>query len=210
MSSPKKLFLLLISLSLILCQETNKTEEPKEANKDSVEMNETHTESDTINDEKIKEKQNIYENEDFNEIEEKEDEINEEEDEENKSFNNKDILGQIMKANPKMAYLKEIREKEKEKDDIIDPFGVENPEFLNPVEDTAEENTKPSGGTVSWLDDLDNLQVPSRTFYNEKKKEEELKHNDRNDRNERNDFSMSHKISSKIKSCIKRSRSIES
>ena len=66
--------------------------------------------------EKIKEKQNIYENEDFNEIEEKEDEINEEEDEENKSFNNKDILSQIMKANPKMAYLKEIREKEKEKE----------------------------------------------------------------------------------------------
>ena len=83
------------------------------------------------------------------------------------------------------------REKEKEKGDNIDPFGVENPEFLNPVEDTAEENTKPSGGTVSWLDDLDNLQVPSRTFYNERKKEEELKHNDRN---ERNDFSLSHKI----------------
>ncbi len=52
MSSPKKLFLLLISLSLIVCQEANKTEEPKKTNKEDVEMNETHSESYTINDEK--------------------------------------------------------------------------------------------------------------------------------------------------------------
>ena len=50
MSSSKKLFLLLISLSLIICQETNKTEEPKETNKESIESNETHTEFDPTND----------------------------------------------------------------------------------------------------------------------------------------------------------------
>ena len=50
MSSSKKLFLLLISLSLIICQETNKTEEPKETNKESIETNETHTEFDPTND----------------------------------------------------------------------------------------------------------------------------------------------------------------
>ncbi len=44
--STKKLFFLLISISLIICQEANKTEEPK------IETNETSKESNTINDEK--------------------------------------------------------------------------------------------------------------------------------------------------------------
>ena len=44
--STKKLFFLLISISLIICHEANKTEEPK------VETNETSKESNTISDEK--------------------------------------------------------------------------------------------------------------------------------------------------------------
>ncbi len=44
--STKKLFFLLISISLIICHEANKTEEPK------IETNETSKESNTINDEK--------------------------------------------------------------------------------------------------------------------------------------------------------------
>ena len=73
------------------------------------------------------------------------------------------------------------REKEREKDNNIDPFGLENPDFLNPSNDIGEDNKKPGQETVSWLDDVDNLPLPSRTFYNENKRGEEIKHNERND-----------------------------
>jgi len=69
------------------------------------------------------------------------------------------------------------KEKEKERENIM--LWAENPEFLNPIEGPAEENTKSVGGTVSWLDDVDNLPLPSRTFYNEKNNEEEINHNER-------------------------------
>ena len=73
------------------------------------------------------------------------------------------------------------REKEREKENNIDPFGLENPDFLNPSNDIGEENKKHGQETVSWLDDVDNLPLPSRTFYNENKTGEEIKHNERND-----------------------------
>ena len=44
------------------------------------------------------------------------------------------------------------REKEREKEESIDPFGTTNQDFLNPNEE--ENNSKPSGGTLSWLDDV--------------------------------------------------------
>ena len=86
---------------------------------------------------------------------------------------------------PEYEY-KTSREKEKEKDNNLDPFGVGEPDFLNPIEDNND-HPKPDGGTVSWLEDVDNLHLPSRTFYNENKKEEESK------KNEKNDFHNSHK-----------------
>ena len=73
------------------------------------------------------------------------------------------------------------REREREKENNIDPFGLENPDFLNPSNDIGEENKKQCQETVSWLDDVDNLPLPSRTFYNENKTGEEIKHNERND-----------------------------
>ena len=73
------------------------------------------------------------------------------------------------------------KEKEKEKENDIDPFGLDNPEFLNPSEPHGEENVDSGKGTVSWLEDVDNLHLPSRTYYNENKKEEEPKPKERND-----------------------------
>ena len=73
------------------------------------------------------------------------------------------------------------REKERERENNIDPFGLDNPDFLNPSNDIGEENKKTGKETVSWLDDVDNLPLPSRTFYNENKRGEEKKHNERND-----------------------------
>ena len=73
------------------------------------------------------------------------------------------------------------REKERERENNIDPFGLDNPDFLNPSNDIGEENKKPGKETVSWLDDVDNLPLPSRTFYNENRRGEEKKHNERND-----------------------------
>ena len=69
--------------------------------------------------------------------------------------------------------------KEKES---IDPFGISNPEFLNPEED-AQQDKEPviKENKLSWLEDIDNL--PSRTFYNEKKQEE----NSRPHKNETSD-----------------------
>ena len=65
------------------------------------------------------------------------------------------------------------REKEKEKEDHIDQFGVNSGDF---EEQNKEENPKSTEGTVSWLEDVDNLHLPSR-FYNENKKNDELEHN---------------------------------
>ena len=63
---------------------------------------------------------------------------------------------------------KTSRDREKEKNNNLDPFGInDQDEFLN--ENPIDENAKPNG-TLSWLEDVDNLQLPSRTFYNEKKK----------------------------------------
>ena len=58
--------------------------------------------------------------------------------------------------------------KEKES---IDPFGISNPEFLS-QEEEAQQDNEPAikENKLSWLEDIDN--VPSRTFYNEKKQEE--------------------------------------
>ena len=74
------------------------------------------------------------------------------------------------------------REKELEREDNIDPFGVNNPDFLSPVEDIEEENSKPKQkeGALSWLDDVDNLHLPSRNFTSENKKEE-IKQGEKND-----------------------------
>jgi len=58
--------------------------------------------------------------------------------------------------------------KEKES---IDPFGISNPEFLNPENDVQQDNEPAmKENKLSCLEDIDN--VPSRTFYNEKKQEE--------------------------------------
>ena len=58
--------------------------------------------------------------------------------------------------------------KEKES---IDPFGISNPEFLSPEEEPQQDNEPAiKENKLSWLEDIDN--VPSRTFYNEKKQEE--------------------------------------
>ena len=45
------------------------------------------------------------------------------------------------------------------------------------MEGPGEKNAKL--GTVSWWDKVDNLPLPSRTFYNEKNNEEEIKKNER-------------------------------
>ena len=57
-------------------------------------------------------------------------------------------------------------EKEKEKDNNnLDPFGYNDNDFLNPIEDyTEEEPKKISGGTASWLEDTDKLNLPSRIY----------------------------------------------
>ena len=56
-------------------------------------------------------------------------------------------------------------EKEKEKDNNLDPFGYNDNDFLNPIEDNIEEEPKKiSGGTASWLEDTDKLNLPSRIY----------------------------------------------
>ena len=75
------------------------------------------------------------------------------------------------------------REKEKEKEDNIDPFGANIADF---EEQPKEENPKSAEGTVSWLEDVDNLHLPSR-IYNENKKKEE------SDQNIKLDLHNSHK-----------------
>ena len=61
--------------------------------------------------------------------------------------------------------------KDREIKESIDPFGISNPEFLNPEEDALQDNEPAiKENKLSWLEDVDDL--PSRTFYNEKKQEE--------------------------------------
>ena len=61
--------------------------------------------------------------------------------------------------------------KEREIKESIDPFGISNPEFLSPEEEPQQDNEPAiKENKLSWLEDIDN--VPSRTFYNEKKQEE--------------------------------------
>jgi tRNA A-37 threonylcarbamoyl transferase component Bud32 len=61
--------------------------------------------------------------------------------------------------------------KEREIKESIDPFGISNPEFLSPEEEAQQDNEPAiKENKLSWLEDIDN--VPSRTFYNEKKQEE--------------------------------------
>ena len=66
-------------------------------------------------------------------------------------------------------------EREKEKNNNLDPFGYNNNDELNPeIENIQEEQKKAPGGTASWLEDIDKLNLPSRSFYNPKKTNEEL------------------------------------
>ena len=66
-------------------------------------------------------------------------------------------------------------EREKEKNNNLDPFGFNNNDELNPeIENLQEEQKKAPGGTASWLEDVDKLNLPSRSFYNPKKTNEEL------------------------------------
>ena len=57
---------------------------------------------------------------------------------------------------------KEI-EKEKEKDNNLDPFGFNDNDFLNPVIDNYEEEPKKEP-TASWLEDTDKLNLQSRIY----------------------------------------------
>ena len=66
-------------------------------------------------------------------------------------------------------------EREKEKNNNLDPFGFNNNDELNQeIENIEEEQKKAPGGTASWLEDIDKLNLPSRSFYNPKKTNEEL------------------------------------
>ena len=66
-------------------------------------------------------------------------------------------------------------EREKEKNNNLDPFGFNNNDELNlEIENIEEEQKKAPGGTASWLEDIDKLNLPSRSFYNPKKTNEEL------------------------------------
>ena len=66
-------------------------------------------------------------------------------------------------------------EREKEKNNNLDPFGFNNNDELNPeIENIEKKKKKAPGGTASWLEDIDKLNLPSRSFYNPKKTNEEL------------------------------------
>ena len=81
---------------------------------------------------------------------------------------------------------KEI-EKEKEKDNNLDPFGYNDNEFLNPVIDNYEEEPKKEP-TASWLEDTDKLNLPSRIYQNN------------NNNNNINNNNISKRFSGEIKS----------
>ncbi len=76
--------------------------------------------------------------------------------------------------------------KEKEKEENIDPFGISNQEFENREEDAQESDQKLKETKLSWLEDIDNL--PSRTFYNERKHDQNIRPH------QSNDFENIHKI----------------
>ena len=77
------------------------------------------------------------------------------------------------------------KEKERERENDIDPFGMTNPDFLNPSEEPNDQNVKLGENKLSWLDDVDDL--PSRRFNNESQKTNEL------NKDEKNDFHNLHK-----------------
>ena len=82
-------------------------------------------------------------------------------------------------------------EKEKENENNIDPFGDNDPEFLNPNEEQPVEQNKKSGsgeGKLSWLDDVDDLNLPSRIFYKENQNKDDIENSNNND------FLNAHKI----------------
>ena len=81
---------------------------------------------------------------------------------------------------------KEI-EKEKEKDNNLDPFGYNDNDFLNPVIDNYEEEPKKEP-TASWLEDTDKLNLPSRIYQNN------------NNNNNINNNNISKRFSGEIKS----------
>ena len=71
-------------------------------------------------------------------------------------------------------------DKEKEKDNNLDPFGFDNNDLLNPVMDNYEEEPKKEP-TASWLEDTDKLNLPSRFYKTESKGfTEEIKHKEKN------------------------------
>ena len=78
-------------------------------------------------------------------------------------------------------------EKEKEKNNNLDPFGCDDNDFLNPINDNIEEEPKKEP-TASWLEDTDKLNLPSRIYNNNntnnvsKSFSGEIKHNEKNTR----------------------------
>ena len=71
------------------------------------------------------------------------------------------------------------RDRDKEMENKEEPI-YENDDFLNPLEDNNEKDQKNKKGALSWLDDVDNMQLPSRKFNNEKKDEENINQNENN------------------------------
>ena len=82
--------------------------------------------------------------------------------------------------------IKKDIEKEKEKDNNLDPFGYNDNDFLNPVIDNYEEEPKKEP-TASWLEDTDKLNLPSRIYQN-------------NNNNNINNNNISKRFSGEIKS----------
>jgi len=71
------------------------------------------------------------------------------------------------------------RDREKEMENKEEPFYA-NDDILNPLEDNNESEQKNMKGALSWLDDVDNMQLPSRKFNNEKKDEKNINQNENN------------------------------
>ena len=73
-------------------------------------------------------------------------------------------------------------EKEKEKDNNLDPFGYNDNDFLNPVIDNVEEEPKKAEPTASWLEDTDKLNLPSRIYNidNKKSNSSEINYKEKN------------------------------
>ena len=71
------------------------------------------------------------------------------------------------------------RDRDKEIKNKKEPIYA-NDDILNPLEDNNEKDQKNKKGALSWLDDVDNMQLPSRKFNNEKKDEENINQNENN------------------------------